>query len=317
MDSKNILVVGWYGNGKNIPNLGDYLFTVAFKHIFKEFNFTFTERIELEDVEKNDAIFFGGGSFLDNEINIHPAAREELIKKPIFYLNVGLDTSVSQDHLMLLSQAKLIVARNNPETDKIKGFPVLRCPDFVYALNNIVPTKPIEKSLLFLPNAFVMPQNTDLNWKFAAWNYFRSQVCETLDELIEDGWMVHFYPMCQNKTIDDSWAAVEILDLMKHRNKYMLLNKPLTEMKDIISLFSRNSIILTQRFHGIVLADLAQRPVVSISHHDKIQSDISISYYNTSKTILHNVIKSAKPSVVKNYNEKFNEIYNMVTNYLR
>jgi polysaccharide pyruvyl transferase WcaK-like protein len=274
-------VYGWY----NVSNLGDELFKPAFKKLFPQYTFTFVNNIEDYHIQNCDAIFFGGGSFLDNKIQT-TIDKRKLLDKPILYIGVGLETSIHQDHGMLLSMAKLVASRNDGKISSIK------IPDLVYALNDVEPSEMIQKTLLFLPNAFLLPKNRDYNCKFIAWNYFKSEVSQFLDELIEDNWKVSFYPMCQSEAVDDSWAANEIISMMKHGRRSLLIKDELHDIGSVIRMFSRNSIILTQRYHGIVLSDLANRPFVSISHHDKIVPDVS--YFGIHKKDLHDLIKSKK-----------------------
>lgn len=277
----NILVYGWYDN----HNLGDELFKLAFQKLFPKYRFTFVNYITNNHLQNCDAIFFGGGSLLDSPIQSEVDKRK-LLDKPILYIGVGLETSIHQDHGMLLSRSKLVASRNDGKISSIK------IPDLVYSLNDIEPENLIDNTLLFLPNAFVLPKNTDCNWKFVAWNYFKSEVSQFLDELIEDNWKVKFYPMCRSDEIDDSWAASEIISLMKNRSRSLLIREELSEINSVIEMFSKRSIIFTQRYHGIVLSDLSNRPFVSISHHDKLESDIS--YYGVHKKDLHNLVKSKR-----------------------
>ena len=283
----NVLVYGWYCSDSDNPgNLGDELFKLAFKKIFPDYSFTFVNYIEEHHIKNCDAIFFGGGSFLDNPIQSQ-VSKETIASKPILYIGIGFETGIYKDHGYLLSKAKLIASRN-----RNTNIPSILIPDLVYSLNDIEPTDSFDKTLLFLPNAFVLPKNTDSNWKFAAWNYFKSEVSQFLDELIEDNWRVKFYPMCQSDEVDDSWAAAEIISLMKHRSRHLLIREELSEIAPIIEMFSKRSIIFTQRYHGIVLSDLVNRPFVSISHHDKLESDVS--YYGVHKKDLHNLVKSKR-----------------------
>jgi hypothetical protein len=278
----NVLVYGFY----NVHNLGDELFKLAFRKLFPKYKLTFVNYITYYHLQNCDAIFFGGGSFLDNPIQIE-VSKEMIESKPILYIGVGLETNIHEDHKRILSKARLIASRNCH-----RSISSIQIPDLVYALNDIKPDNMFDNTLLFLPNSFVLPKNTDCNWKFAAWNYFKSEVSQFLDEMIEDNWRVKFYPMCQSDEVDDTWAATEIISLMKHRARHLLIRDELTELADVIGMFSKRSIILTQRYHGIVLSNLVNRPYVSISHHDKLEPDIS--YYGLHKKDLHNLVTSKR-----------------------
>jgi len=274
----NVLVYGFY----NVNNLGDELFKLAFKKIFPDYSFTFVNYIEEHHIKNCDAIFFGGGSFLDNPIQSE-VSKETIASKPILYIGVGFETGIYKDHGYLLPKAKLIASRNCNI-----NIPSILIPDLVYSLNDIEPSESFDKTLLFLPNAFVLPKNTDSSWKFAAWNYFKSEVSQFLDELIDNEWIVRLYPMCQSNKVDDTWAANEIISLMKNGSRNLLIREELIDLASVIGMFSRYSTIFTQRYHGIVLADLCQRPFVSICHHEKLEQDIP--YFGVQKKELHNLL---------------------------
>ena len=274
-----VLVYGFY----NTSNLGDELFKLAFKKIFPDYSFTFVNYIEDHHIKNCNAIFFGGGSFLDNPIQSEVSKEEIASLRPILYIGVGLETDICRDHGYLLSKAKLIASRNHHI-----NIPHIQIPDLVYALNDTVTNDCLDKSLLFLPNSFVLPKNTDSNWKFAAWNYFKSEVSQFLDELLDNDWKVSFYPMCQSNKIDDSWAASEIISMMNRGSRNLLIREDLNEFESVTRMFSKYSTIFTQRYHGKVLADLCNRPYVSISHHDKLEKDIS--YFGIQKKDLHNLL---------------------------
>jgi hypothetical protein len=298
------LVYGWYGES---CNLGDNLFKQAFIKLFPDYSFIFVDRIETFNLQNCDAVFFGGGSFLDNPIQINNEAKDILYKKPILYIGVGLETNIHPDHIALLLSAKLIASRNICEIN----LPIINIPDLVYALNGFELSDVVDNTLLFLPNSFLLPKNIDLNWKFAAWNYFKSEVSQFLDELVDEGWSIHFYPMCQAEAIDDSWAANEIISMMNKGKRSMLIKENLEQMPDIIKLFSGNSIIFTQRYHGAVLASLSNRPYVSIAHHDKMEQDIS--YYGITKNQLKKALSKKNNT---NYIRSFDILQREVTNII-
>ena len=87
---------------------------------------------------------------------------------------------------------------------------------------------------------------------------------------------------------------------MKKRNRSMLVTEILNDLPDIINLFSQHSIIFTQRYHGMVLADLCRRPSVSISHHDKLLPEIP--YFGASKQAFHDSINK---KYIKDYSDNF------------
>src|SRR5271156_1919935 len=103
----SVLVYGFYNHG----NYGDELFKDAFKLIFPELNFTFTDRITVDQLSVADAVFFGGGSFLYDPPSIEGDAVILLHKKPIFYIGVGIETNICAEHRDLLKKALLVAPR--------------------------------------------------------------------------------------------------------------------------------------------------------------------------------------------------------------
>lgn len=282
----NILVYGWYH--KN--NIGDDLFIESFKNIFPDFNFTFVDHFLLKDLKSCDGVFIGGGSFLDNSISIEQGALETLLNKKIFYIGVGNETTKSKDHLLLMSKAQLIAFRKSHNRNTFDYNNVITIPDIVYSLKGKVQlSNEKSKSVLVLPNSVLIPQNTDAHWKFSAWDYFKSEFSQFLDHLIDDGYKVKFYSMCNNNYLSDTWAATEINNAMKNRRQDNLLISN-SESKDIFSLISEYETIITQRYHGIVLAEMCERSYLAIHHHDKLKSNDNagsfVSFYNLNKHLL-------------------------------
>ena len=69
------------------------------------------------------------------------------------------------------------------------------------------------------------------------------------------------------------------------------------EFEEIRNIFSKYKVIITQRYHGIILAEMFGIPYVAIHHHDKLKNcqpanGQFISYYNFNKSALNNAINS-------------------------
>lgn len=290
MQINKIVVLGFY----NKNNLGDELFKEAFKQIFPKYDFTFTDEITSSILEGVSSVFIGGGSLLDGAPKIKPDALEKLKEKNIFYIGVGSETNIHPIHQELMKIAKLIAIRNNHRLDIIKELNnnTIVIPDLVYALQSkSIKNKSVNKSILILPNALVVPSWEDPQWKHAAWNYFKSEFAQFLDSLIESNYKINFFSMCQNNKSNDNWAAIEIINHMKNKSDNLLLTVNCNNIYEITNLFSQYENIITQRFHGIVLAQMTQKPYLAIHHHDKLKhcqpSDGNfISYYGLSKSLL-------------------------------
>lgn len=278
-----ILVFGYYHK----ENLGDDLFCEAFNELFPQLSFSFVNSLRIEDIKKASAIFIGGGSFLEGDPSIETdECLTLMMTKKIFFLGIGAETNIHNRYQELLKSAKLIALRSNINIEKIRQLNsnVMVIPDLVYAIKPFInqPKTKRSKSVLILPNISTIPQNGDPHWKYDSWNHFKFEFSQFLDYLIENGFQVNFFPMCLNKRQNDNWAAYEIINAMKRRNgDNLLANKTMQS-------FNEYELIITQRYHGIILAEIAQIPYISIFHHDKLKQSyfnngIFMSYFSSSK----------------------------------
>jgi hypothetical protein len=94
--------------------------------------------------------------------------------------------------------------------------------------------------------------------------------------------------MCHSDALDDTWAAVEMIAHMENRDSRYLDYQPCLSIEDITGMISQHEIVVTQRFHGIVLSEMIRIPYISIYHHDKLKlaqpgEGCFLSYYNSSK----------------------------------
>lgn len=285
--TKNILVYGWYHH----QNMGDDLFAEAFKSLFPFYNFIFVDKISLNDLKNVDAVFIGGGSLLGQSLNITGVeVLNALRHQKIFYLGVGPETEYHKDHLQLMILAKLIAIRSNINYDKIVDINpnTIVIPDLVYSLPPSLADTKIKKSVLVLPNISVVPTWDDPHWKHASWEYFKTEFSQMLDILVKDeGYSINFLSLCDNAKLDDEWASSEIISRMKCRNKKFLLGKKNT-LQSITHLMSQYDVIITQRYHGIVLSEMSGTPCLTIYHHDKLKNPCgpSLSYYGLTKNDL-------------------------------
>lgn len=296
-----VLVYGWYHQG----NIGDDLFIDAFKHLFPKLDLTFAENINEKRLKDIDAIFFGGGSFLFGQPVITPAALEIIKQKKIFYIGVGVEAEIHPIHLDLMKRAQLLAIRTSDQLERVKSINsnTMLIPDLVYSLSELVVPKTIDdKSVLVIPNVYVVPQHSDPNWKHAAWTYFKSEFCQFLDYLVENKYRPHLFAMCTAHKEDDRWASSDLISFMQHRSNGYLLQSKLEGIKQISQLISKHSMVITQRYHGIVLAEICRTPYIAIHHHDKLKKQPQneaefISYYGLSK---QNMIEAFNRSLSHN-----------------
>lgn len=297
-----VLVYGWY----NKANIGDDLFADAFRHLFPEFDFTFTDDIDETLAKSCDAIFFGGGSFLYDAPRITSEALQIIKNKPILYIGVGVEADINSVHLDLMRKAKFIAIRSADQLSRVQKInsTTMVIPDLVFALQEqVVQSEKQPRSVLILPNIMTVPQLSDPNWKHTSWAHFKSQFCQFLDGLVENGVTVNFLPFCSNNELDDNWPAAELVAHMMRRDKGYLLAPIPSTMADVSRVMSSYETIITQRYHGIVLAEMVRVPYVSIHHHDKLKNFQSnngrfLSYYHASKQELLSAYQHAR--VIKN-----------------
>lgn len=295
-----VLVYGWYYKG----NIGDDLFIHAFKHVFPDLKLVFTDTISEKRLEDVDAVFFGGGSFLLDPPSITGPFDKtwDLLKsKKIFYLGVGVELDIHALHKELMAQAKLIAIRSPDQVERVKAINsnTRLIPDLVYSLQSQISMDyhRQEKSVLIIPNISVVPQAHDPHWKHAAWSYFKSEFSQFMDWLVEEGYTLQLFSMCRNKKMSDEWAATELLSHMQNRDsRFIQEDRPL-EMTFMSKIISRHDLVITQRFHGIVLAEMARKPYIAIHHHDKLKfsspnEGAFLSYYNCSKQLLMDTFES-------------------------
>jgi len=291
-----ILVYGYYGKS----NLGDDLFADAFNKLFPTFQFVFSDNIKVDHLKDIDAVFFGGGSFLAESLKATPEAFEELKKRKLFYIGVGSETALDPRHQELMALAQLVAVRTDQNFDSIKELNSnsMVIPDLVYSLNGKLSENKLDKSILVIPNILVVPKWNDPHWKHASWEYFKIEFAQVTDQLIRDGYRVDFLPFCENIYLNDSYAAGELISRSNTITEKKLHDKP-NNFQAALDIISQYKLVVTQRFHGKILADLAEVPSLTIYHHDKLKgvNSVSTPYYGASKATLLDNIKR----VIANY----------------
>lgn len=280
----------------------------AFKLLFANYNLKFVSSIKSKDLDNVDAVFFGGGSLLIGAPLINEQDLKLLKTKSLFYIGVGIEDSIDPTHLQLLSIAKAVYIRTESKLNDIKKINpnTFFIQDLVYCLSGLVQkVKRDSKKVLIFPNVYCQPKHNEPYWKHASWNYFKSEFSQFVDQLLNDGYNVRFAPMSSNPKEDDRWAISELLAFMTRGSNGLVLPQP-NDINVLLNLFSTSGIVITQRFHGIVLAEITNTPYISIAHHDKLkkQSHFSgnfLSYYGLNK---------------KELNEQFNIINTNFSNKL-
>lgn len=286
-----ILVYGYYDKS----NLGDDLFADAFQSLFPDYQFTFTDHIKPHQLDV-DAVFFGGGSFLTESLKASSEVFEQLKKMPLFYIGVGSETALDKRHQELISLARLVAVRTQQNFSNIQELNAnsMVIPDLVYALEAKTSVNKIPKSILIIPNVLVVPKWNDPHWKHVAWDYFKSEFIQAIDALVEDQYQIAFLPFCQNAYLNDSYAAAELLSRSNTISPKTLHEKP-KDFQSAIDVISKYKMVVTQRFHGNILSEIAGVPTLTIYHHDKLKGvqGITLPYYGLTKNSLLDNIKGA------------------------
>lgn len=314
---KTILIYGHYGH----QNIGDELFKESFEILFNScnsYNLIFTDFLNIEMFKNVDALIFGGGSFLNQSISgFNIFDFNSIINSiPIFYIGVGLETEIHMDHWFILNKAKIIASRTE---DCIrlrlykKQLNIIDIPDLVYLLKNKINN--CEKcldSVLILPNVSVLPLHNSPAWVNSSWENFKNQFAQFLDYLIDEKYNLTFYPMCSNKIEHDNFASYQIISMMKHRDYNMVKTN-----QSIYDHLSSTQAVITQRYHGIILSELANVPVLPIYHHDKLKVTDALPYYEISKDrLLNNFWKIKNKNKTIDYSA-FNQVKDKVENILK
>jgi hypothetical protein len=109
-----------------------------------------------------------------------------------------------------------------------------------------------------------------------------------MDWLVDNGYEPTLFSMCRGTEMDDDWAALELIGHMEKRNRNYFFQAQPVGIGATTAIISRYNILFTQRFHGIVLAEMTRTPYVAIHHHDKLKfsqpgEGAFLSYYNSSK----------------------------------
>jgi polysaccharide pyruvyl transferase WcaK-like protein len=123
------------------------------------------------------------------------------------------------------------------------------------------------------------PSRQSARWQVAAWDRFEMELATALDETYAD-WTIEFFPMLLAKNgPSDDYAAARIVSQMSNRWRVRDNIWRPTESK-LIESIQRADLVITQRFHGVVLASILSTPFVGISAHDKMRSFFTDSSLN-------------------------------------
>jgi polysaccharide pyruvyl transferase WcaK-like protein len=292
-----VLVCGFYGH----QNIGDQLFIDAFNTLFPSLDFRFTDIITSKHLEGIQYVFFGGGSFLNQRPNIHTDAYELLKQKTLCFIGVGAETLTHDQYAELIKQASLVALRSNEGLDKVRSLcpnKVITIPDLVFALSHSITTpKANTRSILVLPNISCVSRWDSKQWEHIHYQAFKCEFAQVLDTCVEDGYRVNFLSLCTHPKTSDNAAASEIINAMKWRDeRYKIACKP--DFASITETMSQYGLVITQRYHGIVLSEMLQLPYIAVCHHDKlftasVRNGLFTNYYGLHKRGMLDLIDQA------------------------
>ena len=307
----NVLVMGFYGK----QNLGDELFKDAFKTLFPQYTFTFVDHINASSLDGIQYVIFGGGSLLEGKPAITTDALELLKTKTLLYIGVGSETNTHPVHTDLLKQAKLVALRSTEGFEKIRTLcpnKVITSSDLVFALQSSIHSQANTGSLLFLPNVSITPQNHSKYWEHLHWQTFKLEMSQVLDRLVEDGYKIGFLPFCTHPKTSDVAAASELINAMKWRDERYIVSCK-SDFASVCETMSKYEVIVSQRYHGLVLSEMLGKPYVAICHHDKlstasVRNGLYTSYYGLNKKTMLDLIAQAKNVVIPKQKHSFDEL---------
>lgn len=308
-----ILVYGWYGH----RNVGDELMAEALRSLLVGHELKFVDHIKHAELEKSDLVLVGGGSFLSLPFGMDGASFTAIAKKPVIYVGVGAETGVHHDHARLLKHASAVFVRSpaSEQFSEIRPDAVLM-PDLSLALASPSLVKRPSREILFLANSQVLPNRTSPNWQRAAWDYFKSETAQAIDELIVGGWKVTMAPFCDDVNHRDSWACAELIAHCVERRRVRCLDATWYDdaaFSKVRPTFDASSVVVTQRYHGAIISQATGAPCVVIHHHDKLarldpNATKLIPYYGIRKDALVTAIESAEVPVAVTNSSAFGEV---------
>lgn len=284
-----VFVLGWYGHN----NLGDEAFKDAFRRLWPNISFVFGDELS-EEINTYDALWIGGGSFLDNKLVGLDSVNLQI---PISFIGIGLNKSTRLENKALLLKAKKIIVRDSESTTFCPS--AIVAPDLVFSL----PRDPClinlgkKQQVTILLNDFITPTNLSPEWVTFSYHRFINEFSEACNALIDLGYILHFIPMCTGN-VDDRRLAANVIGRISNKDKAIWYLRPVT-LTELMLQISLSEFVVTQRFHGIVLSTICGIPFVSIRAHDKLASltkdmnwSADVNYYEFTKTRFSDVINN-------------------------
>ena len=300
----NIFVFGWYDQG----NLGDEVFKLSFNELWSSVNFTFGNEIP-SNINTYDALWIGGGSFLDQ-----PIYKIDTVTIPLCFIGVGVSAAIPLINQQALKRAKRIICRDKKLLDNL---PVkdnaTAISDLVFARTDLQPLHHKKtRQITVLLNDFVTPIGVAVpEWRSLSYSWFLQEFSKILDRFAAQDYKIKLLPMCINPRVDDRRIAAAIIGRSIYPHRYDWQLNPVCEF-DLRAEISKSAFVLTQRFHGLVYSIIEECPCLAICTHDKFNSLVkeldlpSVDYYGLTDVVFTDKLKKvlAMQPVAKDYVEK-------------
>lgn len=255
-----VFVFGWYGKA----NLGDEIFKICFSHLWPNVCLTFGNLIPDNINTDYDALWIGGGSFLEQ-----PIPKIDTVNVPIYFIGVGGCPSPAECNQKALDRSKFAVCR---DPIAFRSNNTIVASDLVFSRKDLKPLHhQKKKQIAVFLNDFITPRGSVYEWKFLSFYWFLQEFSKILDRYAEQGYTIKLLPMCINNRIDDRRIAGAIQGRSAFPNKYEWILEPLDEL-DLRTEISESEFVISQRFHGLVYSIIEQRPCVTLSIHSKFNS---------------------------------------------
>lgn len=284
-----IFIFGWYGQG----NLGDEIFKISFRQLWSNFDLTFGNVIPSNINTAYDALWVGGGSFLDQ-----PIKGIESVTIPIKFIGVGVCSNLPSSNRKAIERADLIVCRDSNSFGYIKEKAIL-ASDLAFARNELKPLNlPQTKQITVILNDFLTPVGGAVpDWRSLSYYWFLQEFSKILDRFVSaEGYRIKLLPLCINPRFDDRRIAAAVQGRSSYPQKYDWVLEAITETT-LRQEISKSAFVITQRFHGLVYSIIEHRPCIALCTHDKFNSlakDFSIpslDYYGVTDSKFEVVLK--------------------------
>jgi len=271
------LVYGFYHK----QNLGDELFKKAFPKFFPLMDFCFENYLSKDLLKQHSTVIIGGGSFLNQPFTKKDDCVDLFEGKTIYYAGVGGETDIHPEHEKVLRMAKKIWIRTHHREKFLKYNPNVEVIEDLVHLLDIKEKNHPRKNILFIPNIYTIPHHKDPYWKHSIWHFFKNEIGQIIDQV-----EMKFFTMSCFKNSNDLCAAYELCSASVKRHAEIIGYT--NQLEEIENIFNSAKCVITQRYHGIILAKMTNTPFIAICHDNKLKEagagGIYLDYAGCSKS---------------------------------